>query len=79
MRVGASESLCLDVCPTYAGESVYTSIYPSLCAVSLYTHLDVQQHGLGGGRVPQVLEDGDEVVEVVPVHWADVVEALLIV
>lgn len=40
------------------------------------TYLDVEQHGLGGGRVAEVLEDGDEVVQVVPVHGADVVEAL---
>jgi hypothetical protein len=41
-------------------------------------HLDVEQHGLGAGRVAEVLEDGDEVVQVVPVHGADVVEAQLL-
>jgi len=36
----------------------------------------VEEDGLGGGRVAEVLQDGDEVVQVVPVHGADVVEAL---
>mmetsp|Transcript_34849 Transcript_34849/g.84682 ORF Transcript_34849/g.84682 Transcript_34849/m.84682 type:complete len:610 (+) Transcript_34849:34-1863(+) len=40
--------------------------------------LDVEQHGLVAAAVAHALEDGDEVVEVVAVDGADVVEAQLL-